>query len=276
MTKHLLPLRAGEWRARHPGREQEFDPRSWMNYATGVSKPQEFVIFTHVRSGSSMLAEMLERNGIGAPAEHLNLRLLGENNDWRPADVLAKARSVTDGKFFGSKVMVHWLDVLKKRAGVETASDAQILGRLFGERFTMIHLYRSDTVSAAVSFTRANLSHEWRRRTGQARKEVEMPPWEALDHLISENVSWLDWCKHRLRMAAWAVPGEVIDMQYEELERDPATELRRAAVAITGDRVAASSLDATTDLVKQRDDASVELCQRWHAAHPAYANFEHR
>src|SRR5712691_7703275 len=136
-----------------------------------VSVPQTFVILTHVRSGSSMLAEMLERNGIGAPAEHLNLGDLVESSDWHPAEVLAQARLATSGKFFGSKVMVHWLDELKKRAGLEPATDVQILGRLFGERFTMVHLYRSDTVSAAVSFALANLTREWRRRTGQARKQ---------------------------------------------------------------------------------------------------------
>jgi LPS sulfotransferase NodH len=242
-----------------------------------MSRFSAFIIFTHVRSGSSMLAEMLERNGMGAPVEHLNLRVLGENSDWHPADILAEARSVTTGEFFGSKVMVHWLDELKKRAGLEPATDAQILGHLFGERFTMIHLYRGDTVSAAVSFMIANFTHEWRRRTGQARKEVELPPWEALNYLISENVSWLDWCKHRLLMAASAVPGEVIDMRYEELERDPAAELRRAAAAIMGERAAASrGFVATTDLVKQRDGVSVELCKRWHAEHPAYESFEHR
>lgn len=223
-----------------------------------------------------MLAEMLERNGIGAPAEHLNLRLLGEDSVWHPDDVLAGARSSTKGEVFGSKVMVHWLDDLKRRAGMDQATDIQLLGHLFGERFTMIHLYRSDTVGAAVSFTMANLTREWRRRIGQARKEVQLPPWDALDYLISENVSWLDWCKHRLLMCASAAPGEVIDMRYEELERDPAAELQRAVAAITGERAASHSLVATTDMVKQRDSVSAELCRRWHAEHPAYESLQRR
>jgi mRNA-degrading endonuclease RelE of RelBE toxin-antitoxin system len=44
---------------------------------------QEFVILTHVRSGSSLLADLLARNGIGNAKEHLNQRVLVKaDRDW--------------------------------------------------------------------------------------------------------------------------------------------------------------------------------------------------
>jgi LPS sulfotransferase NodH len=236
---------------------------------------QTFVILTHVRSGSSMLSDMLARNGLGTPQEHLNLRFLGEGAGWDPVDVLAEAKRNTPGDYFGSKVMIHWLDVLKKHADLPAVTDVRLLGHLFGEDFTMIHLYRGDTVGAAISFTLANLNQEWHRRTGESAKELVLPDWEVLNVLISDNVSWLDWCKHRLRMAASTRMREVVEMCYEDLEREPATEVARAVTAIVGPEAAsANELSVTTELVKQRNARSAELRDRWLAAHPSYESYD--
>lgn len=222
-----------------------------------------------------MLCDMLTRNGIGAPEEHLNLRYLGEGGDWRPAGVLAEARRSSPGEFFGSKVMIHWLDELKKHGDMPSATDMGILAELFGEEFTMIHLYRADSVAAAVSFTMARLGHQWHQKAGHAAKPVELPEWEVLDMLISENVAWLDWCKHRLRRAASTCPWPVVEMRYEELERDPVTELGRVVAAILGEEAAAADdLKVSTELVKQRGARSAELRRRWLDEHPAYESYD--
>ncbi|MDN3358652.1 Stf0 family sulfotransferase [Actinomadura sp. DC4] len=205
----------------------------------------------------------------------MNLRFLGEGGDWHPADVLAGARKETPGDYFGSKVMIHWLDVLKKHAGLPAATDARLLAELFGEDFTMIHLYREDTVAAAVSFTLAGLNQEWHRRTGESAKQVVLPDWEVLNVMISDNVTWLDWCRHRLRMAASTSMRAVVEMRYEDLEREPAAELRRAVTAIMGEEAAsAHELTVGTKLVKQRNERSAELRGRWLAEHPGYGSYD--
>jgi LPS sulfotransferase NodH len=224
-----------------------------------------------------MLSDMLARNELGTPEEHLNLRFLGEGADWHPADVLSAARKETPGDYFGSKVMIHWLDMLKKHADLPAATDVRLLADLFGEDFTMIHLYRGDSVGAAISFTLAGLNKEWHRHTGESAKRLVLPDWEVLNLLISDNVSWLDWCKHRLRMAASTHMREVIEMRYEDMEREPAAELRRAVTAIMGTEAAsAHELTVATTLVKQRNAQSAELRDRWLAEHPAYESHESR
>jgi LPS sulfotransferase NodH len=240
-----------------------------------ASARQEFVILTHVRSGSSLLADLLARNGIGDAREHLNQRVLAKSDhSWHPAEILAAARGQGRGDFFGSKVMVHWLDDLKRRAGVRTATDAQALGQLFGPGFVAIHLYRADTVAAAVSFTLAELSGRWHEVGGQAvahpaGEGFRLPRWAALEPLISDNVAWLDSCKDRLRAVSAALAPGVTEMRYEDLSRDMAAGLRHAVAAIPGTQ--GRPLTAVSRHRKLADARSDELCRRWRAEHPGYA-----
>jgi LPS sulfotransferase NodH len=236
---------------------------------------QEFVILTHVRSGSSLLADLLAANGIGNAQEHLNQRLLARRDRrWDPAEVLVTARGEQRGEFFGSKVMVHWLDDVKRHAGVPAAADAQILRQLFGPGFATIHLYRADTVAAAVSFTLAELSGRWHQVGGQAVAHpagagFRLPRWAALAPLISDNVAWLDLCKDRLRAVSAALAPQVTEIRYEDLARDMATALRHAAATIPGAQ--GRPLTAVSGHRKLADAQSDELCDRWRAEHPDYA-----
>jgi LPS sulfotransferase NodH len=235
---------------------------------------QAFVILTHVRSGSSLLADMLTRHGIGEPEEHLNVRFLAKRGDfWNPVDILAAARGRSSSDFFGSKVMVHWLDDLKQHSRSPAATDTQILNLLFGEQFATIYLYRADTVAAAVSFTLAELGGQWHRTSdqGHAETRLNLPRWDAMNSLISDNVAWLDACKDRLRNIAAALTSRVVEMKYEDLSRDPATELRRAAEAILGEQAAGRELTAKSNHRKLADARSEELRQRWLAEHRSYA-----
>jgi LPS sulfotransferase NodH len=234
-----------------------------------------FVILTHVRSGSSMLADMLAQNDIGAPDEHLNVRFLRREKAWDPAEVLAAARSREAGSFFGSKVMIHWLDDLKQRAGITTATDPQLLSHLFGERFMTIHLYREDSVATAVSLTIAELTHQWHLKASDKAREYKLPSWEMLRSLISDNLAWIDWCKHRLRMTAPMLMPEVVEMRYEDLTRDPVGELKYAAEAIMGEAATGRQLVAKTGLRKQRDARSEELRDRWLSEYPEYIGYNH-
>lgn len=217
-----------------------------------------------------MLADMLSRNGIGAAEEHLNPRFQSKNGVWKPADVLSRARLDTPGEYFGSKVMIHWLEDLKSQARTPAATDSQLLTDLFGGGFTMIHLYRQDSVAAAVSLTLARLTRQWHVKSHYTTEEVVLPKWDVLNHLISENVTWIDWCKRRLRMVASPRAHDVVEMRYEELEREPLAELTRAATAIMGEAASGRALTATTELVKQRHSESDELRERWLSQHPFY------
>lgn len=240
---------------------------------------QEFVILTHVRSGSSLLADLLARNGIGDAQEHLNQRVLARrDHSWDPAEVLAVARGRERGEFFGSKVMVHWLDDVKRHAGEPAATDAEILGRLFGPRFIAIHLYRADTVAAAVSFTVAELSGRWHQTDGQAvahpaGDSFRLPRWAALEPLISDNVAWLDSCKVRLHAVSAALAPRVTKLRYEDLAFDTATTLRRAVAAIP--RAQGRPLIAESGHRKLADGYSDELCRHWRAVHLEYAPAGH-
>jgi LPS sulfotransferase NodH len=236
---------------------------------------QEYVILTHVRCGSSLLADLLARNGIGNAKEHLNQRRLAKaGGSWDPEQILGEARGEERSDFFGSKVMVHWLDDLKRQAGAPAASDAQILKRLFAEGFVTIHLYRADTVAAAVSLTLAELSGQWHQVDGRAvgvpgmKDNFRLPRWAALESLISDNVAWLDAIKERLRVTSAMLEPRVVEMRYEDLARDRTAQLRRAVSAIPGaeDR----SLSAMSGHSKLADARSAELCLQWRAGHPEY------
>jgi LPS sulfotransferase NodH len=237
--------------------------------------PQEFVILTHVRSGSSLLADLLARNGIGDAREHLNQRALAKRDrSWDPAQVLASARSQEHGEFFGSKVMVHWLDDLKRHAGLPAGTDAQILRRLFGPGFAAIHLYRADTVAAAVSFTLAEVSGRWHQVGDQpvappGKDGLRLPEWAALEPLISDNVAWLDSCKARLRAVSATLAPLVTEMRYEDLVHDLDGELRRAVAAIPGARD--RPLNSASQHRKLADARSDEMCRMWRAEHADYA-----
>jgi LPS sulfotransferase NodH len=245
-----------------------------MTMPIQASTRQEFVILTHVRSGSSLLADLLARNGIGNAEEHLNQRALAKADpSWDPEEVLAEARYKKQSDFFGSKVMVHWLDDLKRHARTSAATDAQILKRLFVEGFVTIHLYRADTVASAVSFTLAELSGRWHQIDGQAvaypaRNSFRLPSWTAMEPLISDNVAWLDACKERLRVMSAALEPRVVEMRYEDLVRDKAAQLRRAVTAIPG--TGSRSLSILSGHGKLADARSEELCLRWRAEHPEY------
>jgi LPS sulfotransferase NodH len=239
-----------------------------------VSARPEFVILTHVRSGSSLLADLMARNGIGNAEEHLNQRVLAKGDRaWDPDEVLAAARSQELSNYFGSKVMVHWLDDVKRHAGVPAASDAQVLERLFAEGFVTIHLYRADTVAAAVSFTLAELSGKWHQVDGKAvgypsRSTFQVPRWAALEPLISDNVAWLDACKERLRLMAATLDPPVVEMRYEDLACDKGVQLKRAVSAIPG--TDGLPLTIQSGHAKLADKQSQELCLRWRAEHPEY------
>ncbi len=87
----------------------------------------------------------------------------------------------------------------------------------------------------------------------------------------------LDWCKHRLRMAASTRRHDVVELTYEDLELETAAELARVAAAITGERAAVlRRLETTSEPVKQRNEESAQLCRRWLAEHPTYDSYDAR
>ncbi len=239
-----------------------------------VSTRPEFVILTHVRSGSSLLADLMARNGIGNAEEHLNQRVLARaGSSWDPYEVLAAARRHELSRYFGSKVMVHWLDDVKRHAGVPAATDVQVLQRLFAEGFVTIHLYRADTVAAAVSFTLAELSGTWHQIDGKiigypSKSTFQVPRWAALEPLISDNVAWLDACKERLSLMAATLGPPVVEMRYEDLACDKSMQLKRAVSAIPG--TDGLPLTIQSGHRKLADQQSQELCLRWRAEHLEY------
>jgi LPS sulfotransferase NodH len=235
---------------------------------------QEFVILTHVRSGSSLLADLLARNGIGNAEEHLNQRVLVKaDRDWDPEKVLNAARCEEQTGFFGSKVMIHWLEDLKRHARITAATNAQVLKRVFAPGFVTIHLYRGDTVAAAVSFTLAELSGRWHQVDGQTvgqspKNGFRLPRWAAMEPLISDNLAWLDACKKQLRATAAELQPRMVEICYEDLAVDKTAQLRRAANAIPG--AEGRSLSVPSGHAKLADGLSEELCLRWRASHPEY------
>jgi LPS sulfotransferase NodH len=235
---------------------------------------QEFVILTHVRSGSSLLADLLARNGIGNAKEHLNQRVLVKaDRDWDPEKVLNGARCEEQTDFFGSKVMIHWLEDLKRHAGIPAAANAQVLKKLFAPGFVTIHLYRGDTVATAVSFTLAELSGRWHQVDGQTvgqlpKNGFRLPRWTAMEPLISDNLAWLEACKEQLRATAAELQPRVVEICYEKLAVDKTAQLRRAMNVIPG--AEGRSLNVLSGHAKLADELSEELCLRWRASHPEY------
>lgn len=196
-----------------------------------------YVILTHIRSGSTLLGDLLTRNGLGPPCEHLNPDVGLRERFADPVRVIELARLAVQscGQNFGSKVMVHWLDGLKQAANLSDRTDDELLRVLFGADCSVVCLRRDDVLGSALSLTRVALTGEWRRLEDEESVEIRAGlGWSQIRELIHHNLAWLDGCVQRLRTFRDTTELPVVDIRYENLVSDTAGAVRAVVRAVQG------------------------------------------
>lgn len=179
----------------------------------------DYVIATVPRSGSTMLCDLLARNGAGQPAEHLNPEGTGgfaaATAPGLSTEAYLEAERAAAGAILGTKLMVHWLPAVRAASAELAATDASLLRRLF-PGVTYVRLRRRDVVGMAISHALAMATGEWQgpRRDRPTDRQITMTE-------VDQHLRWLQTCEDR-----WtAVLGELgvtpYEVTYEELLATP-------------------------------------------------------
>jgi LPS sulfotransferase NodH len=212
---------------------------------------RHYVILAHPRSGSEYLADLLQNNGLGLAMEHLNTDV----NQWSGIDdltsVIGAARRDSDAPVFGSKVMIHWFDDYQRLIGDPSISDADTLGRLFGRDHVLIHLYREDSLGAAISLTRAQSTGQWSLLADSHPVPSPRLDWPEVRDRIRANILWIDWCKERMDRLVATAGLPAVSVAYEDIAQQAAICLPRIIALIdphrTGDVVVRTELRRQSD-----------------------------
>jgi LPS sulfotransferase NodH len=204
---------------------------------------RSLVICATPRSGSWLLADLLEQSGVaGRPHEWFwRATVAAHTAAWGTTTRDEYLRAVlavgtTPNGVFGAKVM--W-----------TAFDEAIVAQLPAPRF--VRLRRDDEVAQAVSFWKAVATGRWHTWDGPAGAAEYRR--DAIEHLLGElraqNDAWSRW------FGANGV--EPLDVRYERLAAEPDAEARRV-LAFLGVEAPAARLEPRVRPVRDSVNADWE------------------
>lgn len=200
-----------------------------------VKTPSSYLVLASQRSGSTLLVESLRATGVaGEPQEFFQylpstsqapqprewfadvqdesiLRLLDPLDPGKPDLAPAETwrdyiRTVgrTPNGVWGGKLMWNQTPLLLQRAAElpdrSGGSDSSLLaaiGDVIGEEPLLIHVYRPDVVSQAVSFWRAVQTRVWRGRPDPVRDARATYHAGAIAHVVTmlraQEEGWRNW-----------------------------------------------------------------------------------
>jgi LPS sulfotransferase NodH len=223
---------------------------------------REYLIISGGRTGSMMLLDVLTRNGLGDPREHL-----------RPPIVLLQALR---GSTFS---VVQWFEGVRRLGVVNDMFGSKFapnfLFRMwpllsgperqyFRQRLAqsrVIYSYREDAVAQAVSMFRAERSNVWEVTSEEGLDFYRNTPPPAFDFdAIAHAYAFTLKYDAAIQQLLASVPGERMGVSYEALSRDRAGTLARVAEFIG----APGALSAPTSVHrKTADEASAEMAERF-------------
>jgi LPS sulfotransferase NodH len=238
---------------------------------------QSYIICGTPRSGSTLLCGMLANARCGRPDSYFGrpwlldfARDLGVSNDGDVDGLDFNRRYLdavlTDGRrggsnIFGLRLMFDTVEDLSARLdplfpGLDNAP--QRFERAFG-RPLYIYLSREDKVAQAVSLYKASRTGLWHRAADGSEMERTAPHQDAdydadkigatVAELSAQDRGWHDW------FAAHAIAP--LQLKYEDLSRDPRSNLRKVLTALGRD---ASLADHSTPATARLAD---EESARW-------------
>lgn len=223
-----------------------------------------FVILAHPRSGSTLLADLLTKNGIATVREHLNPDLTPQGSSADIDRIVAAARRES-GHTFGTKIMVHWLDGWRHLGEASSRKDTDVLRRYFCQDVSVVSLIRTDLTAAAISCSLAEVSGEWQRYPGDAPSELPRGlSWSTLRDHIRSNLDWLSACTRRITQITRVMGDSAILLSYEDLVTDRVRALER----VTGLIAAAKPLNGfhlESDVARQSGNMTAAIRARFDA-----------
>lgn len=235
---------------------------------------QSYIIYGTPRSGSTLLGGMLANAGSGRAHSYFGrpwildfARYLGVANDGDVDGLDFNRRYLeavlTEGKagsdIFGIRVMFDTVDDLTARLdplfpGLE--SGPQRFERAFG-RPLYIHLSREDRVAQAVSLYKAAHTGLWHRAADGSEMERTAPHQDAgydaerigasVAELSAQDRGWREWfAEHGIAP---------LQLEYEDLSRDPRFGLRKVLTALGRDASLADDSAPTTARLADEESA---------------------
>jgi LPS sulfotransferase NodH len=197
-----------------------------------MSHPTAYLVLASQRSGSTLLVESLRATGVaGEPGEFFQylpstsqspqprqwfegvedesiLRLLDPLDEGKPdlappeiwRDYIRTVGRTPNG-IWGGKLMWNQTPLLLQRAnGLPERSGDGLLAAIrdvIGSDPVLIHVYRPDVVSQAVSFWRAVQTRVWRGRPDPERDSQAVYHAGAIAHIVrilqDEEIGWRNW-----------------------------------------------------------------------------------
>ena len=246
---------------------------------------QSYIICGTPRSGSTLLCGMLAGAGCGRADSYFGrpwipdfARAFGVAND---GDVDAPdfngryfSAVLTEGRaqseIFGLRLMFDTVDDLAVRLdrlfpGLESAP--QRFERAFG-RPLYVYLSRADKVAQAVSLHKASRTGLWHRAADGSELERWAPHQDAdydggkigalVAELTEQDRGWREWfSRHGIAP---------LQLQYEELSRDPRVGVRKVLIALGQDPSRADDCRRTT--ARLADEESAQWVTRFREENP--------
>ena len=246
-------------------------------------KPQNYVVCSTVRSGSTLLCKTLEQLGsCGRPEEyfhrHTIRRLKLDNNPkafFKYCQEIVQQGQLEQSDSLRSEpfgLKLHWWQLLdflrlaRQSPRFASHSDIEILNTIF-PNLTFIYLHRGDIVAQAVSAAIATQTGQWERlsknesdRPTAWNKPIKFQPWRIYEWdkaLREHNASWQTFFRNNS-----ITPHEIV---YEDLISAFPPQMNRLLQTLKVDaNVASADLNAPTQRQgNQINQQFISTYRRW-------------
>jgi LPS sulfotransferase NodH len=213
---------------------------------------QNFVVISTARSGSTYLAELMQKNGYGNPREHIRkpyFELIRQREAFGMD--LARFRRRTEracaqNGLFGSKVISGFLWPVLSALGPQEA-DA-----LFGSWASdpVIYLIRESKVEQTISDYVANATKTWHVRSAEDQEIYEKAVQSVSFDFDAINKRFATYVKDEVELRDFVRKlNNVRQITYAELVRDPVNRVRELLQFVDAKRVP-ETIVMTSDLIK--------------------------
>ena len=224
----------------------------------GNSTKSKYIVLTEMRSGSTLICDLLRRSGAGTPLEYLNpnyladfLKRFGEPGRMQSLghylDRLYRIRTSPNG-YFGMQC-VH-RDVLK-------IGPAKAISDFLGTFDRIVLISRRDKLAQAISIMRAQQTGRW--ESGLSARGDGHETFDPI--LLSKIVKDIYERQALVNSHLATVERPLLSLEYEIIRDSLESEWRKVQLFLGLEPVSAESLESV--LTRQSDETSDEYAQRY-------------
>ncbi len=242
-----------------------FRPSAREQWAPGMVKSmgmfeqvkRSFTIAFTMRSGSTALCDLLEKNGLGSASEWFQGPIARKGDEpWLEAFCrLVNEKQV--GGVFGSKMSHNHRAALDAELRAAIPAYRRLDDVLPDHRW--VHLVRKDKILQAISYCRAESTNYWvRTDSSQPQSEFEYDFFHVLSRLMIIQTGDLAWDIYFQRNGI-----EPFRIVYEDFFEDLDRQLTSLIDYLGGLPTGRASLELDPKFKVQRDEASNQLRERF-------------